>query len=184
MVETLVEASVRRRRWLTILGLPKVPLSLATTQFPAGAPSARLKSSVKQTSGLQAGVEVISIKVPKFVVPAVTPVIVAVPVLVILPLANGVLVVGRTRMFFQVSEFCTPPKEVAVTVNCSVVAVMAVIATEVPDATPLIFLLSFPLPAVRVINTVGAIPPVSNANPVGTLRMMVPIATSAGPASV
>ena len=48
-----------------------------------------------------------SVRVPKFVVP-VTPDMVAVPVLVILPLARGVPAEGRTRMFCQVSEFVTP----------------------------------------------------------------------------
>ena len=58
-----------------------------------------------------------SVKVPKLVLLAVTPVIVAVPVLVRLPLAKGVPATGRTRTFCQISEQVTPALLAALTVK-------------------------------------------------------------------
>src|SRR2546425_5978537 len=58
-----------------------------------------------------------SVNVPKLVLLAVTPVIVAVPVLVRLPLANGVPAMGRTRTFCQISEQVTPALLAALTVK-------------------------------------------------------------------
>ena len=58
-----------------------------------------------------------SVNVPKLVLLAVTPVIVAVPVLVRLPLANGVPATGRTRTFCQISEQVTPALLAALTVK-------------------------------------------------------------------
>ena len=52
-----------------------------------------------------------------------------------------------------------------------------VIATAVPLPTPLMLLTAPPLPLSRVINTVGAVPPVSKMNPLGTLRIIVPVPT-------
>src|SRR5216683_2499062 len=124
-----------------------------------------------------------SIKEPKLVVLLVTAARVAVPVLVILPLARGLLAVGRTRRFCQVSEQVTALTLELVTVNEIWVLVREVIATEVPLATPLMLLALLPLPVRRVTKTVGAVPPVSKMNPLGALRIMVPVPTSAVAAS-
>ena len=56
--------------------------------------------------------------------------------------------------------------------------VREVIATAVPLATPLMLFALPPLPVKRVTKTVGAVPPVSRAKPVGALRMIVPVPTS------
>src|SRR6266568_102668 len=124
-----------------------------------------------------------SIKDPKLVVLLVTAARVAVPVLVILPLTRGLLAVGRTRRFCQVSEQVTAVLLALVTVNVIWVLVREVIATEVPLATPLMLLPLAPLPVRRVTKTVGAVPPVSKMNPLGALRMIVPVPTSAVAAS-
>src|SRR5262245_810258 len=102
-----------------------------------------------------------------------TPVIVAVPLRVSVPLAKGVPAVGRTRTFCQVRVQRIPPLLGPVTVKVSCVEVTDVMATEVPLATALMFFEDDP----PVILTVGAVPPVSNTNPVGALRMMVPVPT-------
>ncbi|MHB8667911.1 MAG: hypothetical protein ACYC7B_10415 [Burkholderiales bacterium] len=108
-----------------------------------------------------------------------TPFIAAVPDFVMFPLARGELAVGRTRTFCQVREFFTLLLVEDVTVKVSAVAVTLVIATEVPDATPLMFLALFPKPEVRVISTVGAVPPMSKLNPAGASSTMVPVPTLA-----
>ena len=56
---------------------------------------------------------------------------------------------------------------------------MEVIATEVPLATPLMLKLLAPEPAVLVIKTVGAVPPISKMNPLGAFSMIVPVVTFA-----
>src|SRR5436190_7089777 len=83
-----------------------------------------------------------SINRPKLVLLLVTAGIAEVPVLVILPLANGVAAAGRTRMFCQVSEQATPLLLATLTVKVICVVVREVTATEVPLATLLMFLLS------------------------------------------
>jgi len=108
----------------------------------------------------------------------VTAAIVEVPVLVILPLAKGLAALGRTRMFCQVSEQDTPPLLARLTVKVICVVVRDVTATEVPLATPLMFLLSLPPPINLSILTVGAVPLVSKINPLGAFRMIVPVPTS------
>ena len=108
----------------------------------------------------------------------VTTAIVEVPVLVRLPLAKGLLAVGRTRMFCQVSKQVTPLPLATLTVKVICVVVLELIAAEVPVAAPLMFLLSLPVPASRSIRTVGAVPPVSKTNPAGAFRMIVPVPTS------
>ena len=100
------------------------------------------------------------------------------PVLVILPLANGLLAKGRTRMFCQVSEQVTPPLLAIDTVNVICVVLRDAIAAEVPLARPLTFLLLLPPPANLSILTVGDAPPVSKTNPLGAFRMIVPVPAS------
>ena len=56
-------------------------------------------------------------------------------------------------------------------------AVLEVIATAVPLATPLILALLAAEPVRRVIKTVGATPAVSNMKPAGAFRMMMPVPT-------
>lgn len=116
--------------------------------------------------------------VPRLVTPLVIPAIVDVPVLVILPEANGVPAVGRTLTFCQVKESITPLLVAAeiVIVNCVVVAVTAIVE---PLARSLMLRLLLPLPAVRVTKTVGAVPPVSKTKPDGTFKRMVPVPISA-----
>src|SRR5262245_3381075 len=104
-----------------------------------------------------------------------TPAMVAVPVRLRLPLASGVPALGRTRTFCQVSRQVTPDALALVTVKVIWLAVREVIAAAVPLATPLMLLPLEPLPVTRVIKTVGAVPPVSNTNPAGALRMIVPV---------
>src|SRR6266542_2682482 len=98
----------------------------------------------------------------------------AVPVLVILPEARGVPAFGRTRTLCQVSVQGLPPE---LTLSMVIVRLVEVLVTGMVDPLfkPLIFLLALPPPVIR---TVGAVPPVSNTNPLGTLRIMVPVATS------
>jgi hypothetical protein len=115
-----------------------------------------------------------SVSVPKFVDPAVTPVKTDVPDDVILPLASGAPVVGRTRTFCHINEFVTPLLLADVIEKVICVEVTALTATLVPLATPLIFLLPPPFPPILVIKTVGVVPPVSKMNPAGTFRMIVP----------
>src|SRR6266566_9604980 len=124
-----------------------------------------------------------SIKEPKPVLLLVTAARVAVPVLIILPLTRGLLAVGRTRRFCQVSEQVTAVLLEFVTVNVIWALVREVMPTEVPLATPLMLLALVPLPVRRVTKTVGAVPPVSKMKPLGALRMMVPVPTSAVAAS-
>src|SRR5436309_2254730 len=119
-----------------------------------------------------------SVKVPKFEVLLVTAATVAVPVLNMLPLARGVPAVGRTRTFCQVSEQVTPLALAAVIVKVICEELIEVMATAVPLLTSLMLLLPLPLPVSRVIKTVGAVPPVSNLNPAGALRMIVPAPAS------
>ena len=71
----------------------------------------------------------------------------------------------------------TPLTLLLVTVNTNCVVVTEVIATAVPLEIPLILLATLPLPLSRVISTVGAVPPVSKINPLGTIRMIVPVPT-------
>ena len=105
------------------------------------------------------------------------------PLLVILPLAKGLLAVGRTRMFCQVSEQLTPLLLAIDTVNVICVVLRDVIAAEVPLATPLMFLLSLPPPPNLTIFTVGAVPLLSKTNPLGAFRMIVPVPASAAATS-
>lgn len=125
---------------------------------------------------VQAGTEATSVSVPKFVAPSVT--LVMVDVLddetVILPLASGELAVGTTRTFCQVNELRTLLLDGEVIVKVSAVADTAVSATDVPDATRLIFRLLLPVPDTLVINTVGNGADVSNANPAGGTKITVP----------
>jgi hypothetical protein len=95
----------------------------------------------------------------------------AVPLRVRAPLAKGVPATGRTRTFCQVNVFVTPLLLVLVTVKVSWVEVTLVIARELPLLAPFMF---FDAEPVEVIFTVGAVPPVSNTNPLGALRMIVP----------
>src|SRR5438309_1915743 len=112
--------------------------------------------------------------VPKFVNPSVTPTMLLDPDFVILPLANGVLAVGRTRMFCQVRVHGLPPAllEVIVIVRFVVVTMAPMVA---PLARLLMFLLAFAPP---FITTVGRMPPVSKTKPAGTRRTIVPVPTS------
>src|SRR3990172_10577878 len=97
-----------------------------------------------------------STRVPKFVIPAVMPVIVDVPLLVIFPLASGVPAVGRTLRFCHVREFVTPLLLALVMVNVTCVDVTDVTATLVPLTSPLMFLALEPPPLSRVISTAAA----------------------------
>src|SRR6185369_4715544 len=107
----------------------------------------------------------------------VTPAIAEVPALVILPMAKGLLAVGRTRTFCQVSLQVAP--ELAVlTVNVSWVEVTEVMGPAAPLTIPFIFAGLLPVALIRSILTVGATPPVSKMKPVGALRMIVPFPTS------
>ena len=103
-----------------------------------------------------------------------TPAIVAVPVIVRLPLANGeVPAVGRTRTFCHVSVQVAPLLA-EVTVKTSCVGLTELIETAVPEPTSLIFLMAELAPSIL---TVGAAL-VSKMNPLGALRMIVPGWTS------
>jgi len=115
-----------------------------------------------------------SVSVPKLVEPPVTPVMVDVPDLVRSPDASGVPAVGLTRTSCHVSEFVTPLLLASVTVKVIWLVVTEVTATLVPLATLLILRELPPPPPTRVIRTVGSGVPVSNSNPDGTSRIIVP----------
>src|SRR5688572_9416398 len=100
-----------------------------------------------------------------------------VPLRLSLPLARGVPAVGLTRTFCQASLQRTPLALDLVTVKTNCVLLIEVNAAAAPLATPLMFRVFLPLPARRVINTFGAAPPVSKMNPLGALRMIVPVPT-------
>src|SRR5437867_10190239 len=91
--------------------------------------------------------------------PVGSPTTLAEPLRVRLPLASGVPAVGRTRTFCQVRVQVTPLALELVTVKTSCVLLTEDMATAVPLATPLMFRISLPLPANRVIRTVGAVAP-------------------------
>src|SRR5438093_3935963 len=110
--------------------------------------------------------------------PTGSPTTLAVPPRIRLPLARGVPAVGRTRTFCQVNLQVTPLILELVTVKTICVLVTEVIATAVLLATSLMLLPALPEPVTRVISTVGAVPPVSNRNPVGAVRVNVPVPTS------
>ncbi len=116
----------------------------------------------------------ISVNVPKFVDPFVTPTIVDVPDFVMSPNASGVPAAGLTRTFCQVNEFVTPLVVKSVMVKEICVVEMESIASEVPLATSLILRAFPPPPPVLVTSTVGAVPPISKMNPAGALRIIVP----------
>src|SRR5437879_2143141 len=100
----------------------------------------------------------ISINCPKLVLLFATAAMVAVPGFVILPLANGLVAVGRTRTFCQVSAQLWPAPELAdEIVKVIAVLVLEVIAAEVPLASLLMFWPDPPAPS-WVISTVGAVP--------------------------
>src|SRR5216110_1794755 len=119
-----------------------------------------------------------SASVPRFDVLLVTTAMTEVPVLVRLPVARGVPAVGRTRTFCQVSEQAAPFALAAVIVKVIWVEEMPVTATAVPLVASLMLLMLLP-PAllILVIKTVGVVP-VSNLNPTGALRIMVPTPAS------
>src|SRR5262245_56636569 len=96
-------------------------------------------------------------KRPKLEVGA-TPLMVAVPLRLRLPLAKGVPALGRTRIFCQVSLQVTPLALEPVTVKTTCVVVREVMAAAVPLATSLMLLPLLPEPLNRVTNTVGAVP--------------------------
>src|SRR6266567_487347 len=99
------------------------------------------------------------------------PTTLAVPLRKRLPPAKGVPATGRTRTFCQVKVLVTRLTELTVKVSC--VEVTEVMATEIPLPTALIFCELLP----PLILTVGATPPVSNVQPLGTFKMMVPTPT-------
>src|SRR5258708_984924 len=126
----------------------------------------------------RAAVAPTSIKLPKLVVLLVTAVIAEVPVLEMIPLVRGLAARGRTRMFCQVIELVSEPLLAEETVNVIWLVVREVMAAEVPEARPLISLLSLPPLARSVIKTVGAVPLVSKMKPEGAWGMIVPGPTS------
>src|SRR5947207_544802 len=97
-----------------------------------------------------------SARLPKFVVPPVTPDIVDVPDFVILPLASGVPALGWTRTFCQVSLHVTPELLAELIVMVRFVEVRVTVIVD-PSARPLIFRELAPLPPIRFIKTVGAV---------------------------
>src|SRR5258706_16349365 len=119
-----------------------------------------------------------SVNRPKLVLLLVTAARTELPLSVMLPLARGLLAVGRTRTFCQVSEQVTPPLLVVFRLNFICVVEIVLIASAVPLATPSMFALLAPVPPIRVTRTVGAVPPVSKTNPLGALRMIVPVPAS------
>src|SRR6266511_2677502 len=83
------------------------------------------------------------------------PTTLAEPLRVRVPVASGVPAVGRTRTFCQVREQVTPAELLLVTVKVNCVLVTELIATAVPLATSLMLTIFLPLPASRVMSTVG-----------------------------
>src|SRR2546427_11275612 len=109
----------------------------------------------------------ISCNAPRLETPLVTPTIAEVPDLVSLPSANGLLTVGRTRTFCQVSLQVAPELAVLI-VKTSCVEFTEVIAAPVPLVALLIFAIVLPpIVVTRSILTLGAVPPVSKTKPDG-----------------
>src|SRR5215467_13642360 len=79
-----------------------------------------------------------------------SPITLAVPLRLKLPLTSGVPAMGRTRTFCQVSLQITPLALEAVTENVSCVLVIEVIERAVPEAASLMLLAELPEPATRV----------------------------------
>src|SRR5688572_18423508 len=112
-----------------------------------------------------------SLSVPKFAV-AGTPAIEAVPDLLMLPRANGVPALGRALIPDHViCDFVAPPPLALSCVRTVVVIVLAV--TEMGDCK----VNAVDEPAILVTVAVTAAE-VSNTNPGGALKMMVPVPTS------
>ena len=116
-----------------------------------------------------------SVNRPRLVLLLITAARAELPLSVMLPLASGLLAVGRTLTFCQVSEQVTPLLLAVFSLNFICVVEMVAIASAVPLATPSMFRLLAPLPPIRVTRTVGAVPPVSKMNPLGALRTNVPV---------
>src|SRR6266446_4356061 len=108
-----------------------------------------------------------SVNRPKLVLLLITAARTELPLSVMLPVAKGLLAVGRTRTFCQVSEQLLPPWLAMVIVKVICVVEREVIATEVPLLTPLMLWAWFPAVLSSVIRTVGAVPPESKMNPDG-----------------
>ena len=119
-----------------------------------------------------------SVNRPRLVLLLITAARAELPLSVMLPLASGLLAVGRTRTFCQASEQATPLLLAVFSLNFICVVEMVAIASAVPLATPSMFRLLAPVPAIRVTRTVGAAPPVSKMNPLGALRTNVPTPAS------
>src|SRR5436305_1150765 len=93
-----------------------------------------------------------------------TPVSAEVPVKMRLPLAKGVPAVGRTLTLVQVMLLNTPNE------LCLVIFTLIwVLVTLVTDASRSLVPAPPPLSGARAMVIVGAVPPVSNTNPLGTL---------------
>src|SRR5882724_8916553 len=95
--------------------LPNWSRARRTGWVARSAPAVEVPGCVVKANRLAA--PAISVKAPKLVLLAVTAAMVAVPVLVRLPLANGVPALGRTRTFCQISEQVTPALLAALTVK-------------------------------------------------------------------
>ena len=138
---------------------------------------------VWSTGALTNGASGISRNVPRLETPLVTPIIAEVPALVNLPKASGLLAVGRTRTFCQVSLQILPELAVLM-VKTSCVEFTEVMAAVVPLVALLILIWVLPLPLIFSILTLGAVPLVSKTKPGGALRMMVPCPASPEAVSV
>ena len=115
--------------------------------------------------------------------PIEIPVIVDVPLRVMFPLASGRATVGRTPMFWNVSMFRTAgvgPLGSLVSVMVSVICeVVMESGLNVPlVATLLMFRAEGPPPLARVTSIV-TVALVSNSNPAGAVRIIVPFPISA-----
>src|SRR5882724_1606399 len=97
-----------------------------------------------------------------------------VPDLVMLPLANGLPAMGRTRRFCQVSLFVTLLEEVTVNVTC----VGFTLSGIIPLLTLLLMFFVRVLGSPLILMVGNGQHVVAKTKPAGTLRMIVPVPTS------
>ena len=95
----------------------------------------------------------------------------AVPEFVIFPLANGVPAAGRTRIFCQVNLFAVP----AGLLLAEIVMVMDDVVTVAEMVPPLATLLMLRVAFASPFNSTVTVALLSNTNPLGAFRIMVPV---------
>src|SRR5258705_2979793 len=107
-----------------------------------------------------------SVNRPRLVLLLITAARAELPLSVMLPLASGLLAVGRTRTFCQVSEQVTPLLLAVFSLNFFLVVEIVAIASPVPPATPSKFRPLSPGSANPLTRAVRALPPAFDIDPI------------------